>query len=118
MCVIIKNKKQPAGVWKPVYDGVEASANAKRNKHDAAYANLGYTFVPLAADTYGDLSEDFVRFIWLVATIAVTNSRQSQPQVEDDESQKVDDDFQRVRGLLFTRMKSRIGIALAKAATA
>ncbi len=36
---------------------------------------------PLTADTYGKISEDFVRFIWMVATSASTNFRPSQLRV-------------------------------------
>ncbi len=69
------------------------------------------------ADTYGKISEDFVRFIWMVATSASTNFRPSElPSTDGPDAQL--DEFAVQRGFFFSRMRVQVAAAIAKAAAA
>ena len=72
---------------------------------------------PITADTYGKISDDFVRFIWMVANAASTNSRLSQPP-SNASSPASQDSFAVQRGSFFSRMRVQLGAAIAKAAAA
>ncbi len=63
----------PFGEWKP--DTVARTAKRKDIKHTIHYEQANHAFLSLTADTYGKISDDFVRFICMVANSAVTNSR-------------------------------------------
>ncbi len=74
---------------------------------------------PLTADTYGKISEDLVRFIWMVATSASTNFRPSQLLPTDTSAPvTVLDECAVQRGFFFSRMRVQLAAAIAKAAAA
>ena len=60
----------------------------------------------------------FVRFIWMVANTAATNSRLSQSLSNDSSSDHLSDSFAVLRGSFLSRMRVQIGAAIAKAAAA
>jgi hypothetical protein len=79
---------------------------------------LSSTCPGLTADTYGKISEDFVRFIWMVATSASTNFRPSQLPPTDTLA-PVLDEFAVQHGFFFSRMRRvQLAAAIAKAAAA
>ncbi len=71
------------------------------------------------ADTYGKISDDYVRFIWMAAQSALTNFCLSEPS-SAEASLALQDDYAVRRGSLFShlRVTVQIGAALAKAAAA
>ena len=69
------------------------------------------------ADTYGKISDDFVRFIWMAAQSASTNFCLSEPS-SAEASPALQDDYAVRRGSLFSHFCVQIGAALAKAAAA
>jgi hypothetical protein len=68
--------------------------------------------VKLTADTYGKISDDFVRFLWMMATAAPTNCRLSQPSPNCEPSLS-QDTFTKLRGSLFSRFRVQIVAAAA-----
>ena len=68
-------------------------------------------------DTYGKISDDFVRFLWMMANAASTNFRLSQPSPNSEPSLS-QDTFTKLRGSLFSRFRVQIAAAIAKAAAA
>ena len=111
-----RSRLHPIGQWKP--DAVAHTARRKDAKHAIQYEQTQHAFLSLTADTYGKLSEDFVRFIWMVAnTAASANSRPSQPESDNTPpSSSQLDTFALTRGSYFSRMRVQIGAAIAKAA--
>ena len=105
----------PIGSWKP--DALANADKAKSRKHAVSYEQSNHAFLSLTADTYGKVSDDFVRFLWLVANTASTNSRLSQSPSEHGCSQS-QDSFATLRGSFFSRIRVQVGAALAKAAAA
>jgi hypothetical protein len=53
-------------------------SKSKDYKHAISYEQGQHAYLSLTADTYSKIPEDFVRFIWMVATSASTNFRPSQ----------------------------------------
>ncbi len=76
-----------------------------------------HAFLSLTADTYGKISDDFVCFLWMMATAASTNFRLSQPSPNSEPSLS-QDTFTKLRGSLFSRFRLQIAAAIAKAAAA
>ena len=109
------SKLHPIGAWKP--DALGHTLKNKDRKHAISYEQGNHAFLSLVADTYGKLSDDFVRFIWMVANAASTNSRLSQPP-SDQASTEPSDSFAVCRGAFFSRMRVQLGAAIAKAAAA
>ncbi len=70
------SKLHPAGQWK--LHCLDSVTRSKDNKHAISYEQGHHAYLSLTADTYCKISEDFVRFIWMVATSASTNFRPSQ----------------------------------------
>ncbi len=82
-----------------------------------SYEQGNHAYLSLTADTYGKISEDFVRFIWMVATSASTNFRPSElPSTHASDAQL--DEFALQRAFFFSRMRVQVGAAVAKAAAA
>jgi len=106
------SQKYPAGRWKP--DSVAQASTRKNAKHAIPYEQGNLAFLSLTADTYGKLSDDFIRFIWMLANQASTNSRLSQPQSSGASPDP--HEFVTQRGSYFSRMRVQLGAALAKAA--
>ncbi len=71
------SNKYPIGSWKP--DALGMANNKKTKKHALPYEQAQHAFLSLTADTYSKISDDFVRFLWMMATAASTNFRLSQP---------------------------------------
>jgi hypothetical protein len=110
--------------------------NKKIRKHALSYEQAQHAFLSLTADTYGKISDDFVRFLWMMATAASTNFRLSQPspnsegpqlrkmnpprieRIERIEPSLSQDTFTKLRGSLFSRFRVQIAAAIAKAAAA
>jgi hypothetical protein len=109
------SKLHPIGDWKP--DALDRTRKAKDKKHAISYEQGNHAFLSLVADTYGKISDDFVRFVWMVATAASTNSRLSQPP-SDGAPAESPDSFAVRRGAFFSRMRVQLGAAIAKAAAA
>jgi hypothetical protein len=109
------SKLHPPGQWKP--DGLAHLTKSKDNKHAISYEQGQHAYLSLTADTYGKISEDFVRFIWMVATSASTNFRPSElPSTDGPDAQL--DEFAVQRGFFFSRMRVQVAAAIAKAAAA
>ncbi len=83
-------------------------------KHALPYEQAQHAFLSLTADTYGKISDDFVRFLWMMATAASTNFRLSQPS-PNSEPFLSQDTFTELRGSLFSRFRVQIAAAIAKA---
>jgi hypothetical protein len=109
------SKLHPAGQWK--LHGLDSVTRSKDNKHAISYEQGHHAYLSLTADTYGKISEDFVRFIWMVATSASTNFRPSQLPPTDTLA-PVLDEFAVQRGFFFSRMRVQLAAAIAKAAAA
>lgn len=90
----------------------------KNNKHSIPYEQGNHAFVSLIADTFGLLSEDFIRFVWMMANSATANFRQSQSSSFSAMPDKPSNTFEAQRGVFFSRMRVQLGAALAKAAAA
>jgi hypothetical protein len=73
--------------------------------------------ITLSSDTYGKLSDDFVRFLWMLANSASTNSRLSQPSSQDFANSSPDSFAPQV-GSSFSHIRVRVRAAVAKAAAA
>ena len=119
------SRQHPNGQWKA--HAVATTERTKNAKHGISYAQGNHAFLSLIAETYGTISDEFVRFIWLVANYASTNSRldrlsapsRSQPAASSQDSPHSSlDDFAVLRGSFFSRMRVQIAAALAKAAAA
>ncbi len=109
------SKLHPAGQWKP--SGLAHLTRSKDNKHAISYEQGQHAYLSLTADTYGKISEDFVCFIWMVATSALTNFRPSQlPSTDGPDAQL--DEFALQRGFFFSHMRVQVAAAVAKAAAA
>jgi hypothetical protein len=91
--------------------------NKKIKKHALPYEQAQHAFLSLIADTYGKISDDFVRFLWMMANAASTNFRLSQPSPNSEPSLS-QDTFTKLRGSLFSRFRVQIAAAIAKAAAA
>ncbi len=107
----------PTGTWKPQALANATHDNHKTAKHAISYEQTNHAFLSLIANTYGQISNDFVRFLWVVATAASTNFRLSQPHSQDGSSQS-QDLFTKQRGSVFSRIRVQIGAAIAKVAAA
>jgi hypothetical protein len=81
------------------------------------YEQAKHAILSLMADTYGKLSDDFVRFLWMLANSASTNSRLSQPSSQDFANSSPDSFAPRV-GSSFSHIRVRVRAAVAKAAAA
>ena len=109
------SNKYPIGSWKP--DALGTANNKKIKKHALSYEQAQHAFLSLTADTYGKISDDFVRFLWMMANAASTNFRLSQPSPNSEPSLS-QDTFTKLRGSLFSRFRVQIAAAIAKAAAA
>ncbi len=109
------SNKYPIGSWKPDALGMANSKETK--KHALSYEQAQHAFLSLTADTYGKISDDFVRFLWMMATAASTNFRLSQPSPNSEPSLS-QDTFTKLRGSLYSRFRVQIAAAIAKAAAA
>jgi hypothetical protein len=101
-------------------DGQSALANciqSENRKHAIPYEQADHAFLSLIPDTYGKLSDDFVRFLWMLANSASTNSRLSQPSSQDLADSSPDSLAAQV-GSSFSHIRVRDGAAVAKAAAA
>jgi hypothetical protein len=105
----------PVGPWKP--DALANLTQSKNRKHAIPHEQANHAFLSLTADTYGKLSDDFVRFLWMLANSASTNSRFSQPSSQDF-ADSSPDSFAAQVGSSFSRIRVRVGAAVAKAAAA
>jgi hypothetical protein len=106
----------PVGSWKP--DALANLTQSKTRKHAIIpYEQANHAFLSLTADTYGKLSDDFVRCLWMLATSASTNSRLSQPSSQDF-ADPSPDSFAAQVGSSFSRIRVRVEAAVAKAAAA
>jgi hypothetical protein len=85
--------------------------------HAIPCEQANHAFLSLTADTYGKLSDDFVRFLWMLANSASTNSRLSQP-LSQDFADLSPDSFAAQVGSSFLHIQVRVGAAVAKAAAA
>jgi len=65
------------GSWKP--DALANLTQCKNRKHRVLYEQANHASWSLTADTYGKVSVDFVRYLWMLANSASMNSRRSQP---------------------------------------
>jgi hypothetical protein len=91
--------------WRPCSPHAHLT-KSKDNKHAISYEQGQHAYLSLTADTYGKISEDFVHFIWMVATSASTNFRRSQlPSTNGPDAQL--DEFAVQRGFFFSRMRLR-----------
>ncbi len=70
------------------------------------------SWVKLTADTYGKISDDFVRFLWMMATAAPTNFCLSQPSPNSGPSLS-QDTFTKLRCPIFSRFLVQIVAASA-----
>jgi hypothetical protein len=52
--------------------GLGMANNKKIKKHALPYEQAQHAFLSLTADTYSKISNDFVRFLWMMATAAST----------------------------------------------
>ncbi len=80
-----------------------------------------HAFLSLTANTYSKISDNFVCFLWMMATAASTNFHLSQPSPNSepqDTFTKPQDTFTKLRGSLFSRFRVQIAAAIAKAAAA
>ncbi len=109
------SNKHPIGSWKP--EALTTANNKKMKKHVIPYEQAHHAFLSLTADTYGKISDDFVRFLWMMANTASTNSRLSQPS-PNSEPPLSQDSFTKLRGSFFSRFRVQIAAAIAKAAAA
>jgi hypothetical protein len=51
----------------------------KDKKHALPYEQAQHAFLSPTADTYGKISDDFVRFLWMMATAASTVAKINSP---------------------------------------
>ena len=92
-------------------------AHCKDHKHAIHYEQTNHAFFSLVADTYNKLSDDFVRFIWMVAnSAAAASSCPSQPNSAIATPSTQANTFARSKGSSFSHMRVQIGAAIAKAA--
>jgi len=103
----------PVGSWKP--DALTNLTQSKNSKHANPYEQANHAFWSLTADAHGKLSDDFVRFLWMLADSASTNSRLSQPSSKDS-ADPSPDSFAAQVGSSFSRIRVRDGAAIAEAA--
>ena len=75
--------------------------NKKTKKHALPYEQAQHAYLSLTVDTYGKNSDDFVRFLWMMATAASTIFRLSQPSPNREPSLS-QDIFTKLRGSLFS----------------
>jgi hypothetical protein len=62
----------PVGSWKLMLSPI--SLSLKTENAAIPYEQANHAFLSLTADTYGKLSDDFVRFLWMLANSASTNA--------------------------------------------
>jgi hypothetical protein len=86
-------------------------------KHDLHYEQAQHATLSLRADTYGKISDDFVLFLWMMPTAALTNFRLPQPSPNSKPSLS-QDTFTKLCSSLFSRFRVQIAAAIAKAAAA
>jgi hypothetical protein len=111
------SKLHPAGQWK--LHCLDSVTRSKDNKHAISYEQGHHAYLSLTADTYCKISEDFVRFIWMVATSASTNFRPSQlPPTDTLAPVPRLDEFAVQRWFFFSRMRVQLAAAIVKAAAA
>jgi hypothetical protein len=67
------------------------------------YEQAHHAFLSLTADAYGKISDDFVRFLWMMANTASTNSRLSQPS-PNSEPPLSQDSFTKLRSSFFSQL--------------
>lgn len=98
-------------VWND--NALRTKERAKITKHREAYRQLPkeqggpFTFVPLAATTYGRMGDDFLRSLWLLAR------RETATTIAFE---RKDGDWNLLFGRFFGRIKARMHAAIAKAA--
>ena len=106
---------------RPKLNNLRDKEHAKRLKYVIDYRHQGLAFAPLACNTWGQLGNDFVRFLWILADKAAHNhlglnplSYQSpllrSPQESEDSS-----DIQQNRSRLFRDYKLQLLTAISEA---
>lgn len=101
------------GEWR--CNAMQTAIKAKNDKHLSEYNKQNRAFVALVADTYGVLSDDLVRFLWLIAHKAAEKSEQELGPVPGVDSDK---GFVRRRSAKYARICAYIGVAVAKSVVA
>ncbi len=107
--------KYHIGSWKP--DTLDMANNKKIKKCTFPYEQAQHPFLSLTADTYSRISNDFVRFLWMMATSASTNFRLSQPSPNSEPSLS-QDTFTKLCCSPFPCFRVQIAAAITKAAAA
>jgi hypothetical protein len=80
--------------------------------YEQAQHGVEHAFLSLTANTYGKISDDFVRFLWMIAIAASTNFRLSQPSPNSEPSLS-QDTFTKLCSSLFSRFRVQIAAATA-----
>jgi hypothetical protein len=104
----------PLGSWKKT--AVRDAENGKVRKHRKGYALGTITgeptaFVPLVCSTYGGLSSDSLRLLYLLVVKHLCVQERAEPQLSEQESNAF-------RGFLFSRSRLMLGCMIAKAGAA
>jgi hypothetical protein len=94
------------GSWKK--QAVQAIERSKLSKHRLGYAAADISFVPLACSTYGAISPDTLRLLYLIVVKHLCVQERAEPQLIDRASVLR-------RGFLFSRARLMLGCMLAKA---
>ena len=101
------------GEWR--LDAMDLAIKGKNNKHLKGYNIKNRAFVALVSDTYGVLSDDLVRFLWLLAHRAAEKSDHDHgPMLGVDSNIG----FVRRRSAKYARVCTYMGVAIAKAVVA
>jgi hypothetical protein len=96
----------PVGSCKP--DALANLTQSRNRKHAIMYEQANDAFLSLTADAHGKLSDDFVRFLWMLVDSASTNSRHSRPSAQDSADPSPDSVAAQV-GSSFSCMRARMG---------
>ena len=97
------------GQWQP--QALQVRYNHKKHKHAKNFANQEVLFVPLVVSTYGVLHEEFLRFLWHLAVVSAAPDAVVMGEVREA-GQGLSN-----RQLLFAKMRSRMSVAAAYAAS-
>ena len=97
------------GTWKR--GALKAAENGKINKHKEAYNTIDNNptaFIPIVMSTYGAITEDTLRTLYLITVNTLCIQECAEPSQTEQESNTR-------RGFLFNRAKLAMGCMIAKA---
>mmetsp|Transcript_29664 Transcript_29664/g.60924 ORF Transcript_29664/g.60924 Transcript_29664/m.60924 type:complete len:698 (+) Transcript_29664:441-2534(+) len=95
---------------------LEKVSEAKDKLYFGFHRDMGYTFLPLAATTYGKLDPHSIRLIWFMTDCACSAYFERKGFEKMSRDGSMTEEYMRLRARFFARYRSRISMSVARGA--